>query len=240
MATHGGPNIVDDGLVFYVDPANKDSWDGPDASLVNDLVSTNTGSIFNDTSGSYGLNNSFDFDGTDDYIDCCNIFSALDGLQKMTLSIWVKPTSPNTSRHIISIPWDTGYPNRNIFRLTIRNDNLLWFTVRTDSYRATETTQTLVFNQWNHIAAVVDTTQAQQVDRIKIYNNATFSKGSDNMNLNLTFNTSIGGIFIGENGSRSNYLSNFQGDMSCIMVYNRALSSQEVKQNFNALNRFGI
>ena len=62
-------NIVTDGLVFYVDPAYKKSWTGPDSSTVNDLISTPIGSIINDTSGSYGINESFAFDGTDDYID---------------------------------------------------------------------------------------------------------------------------------------------------------------------------
>ena len=58
--SHGTPNsIVTDGLVFCVDAANKVSWTGPNSSTVNNLVSTNTGSIVNDTSGSYGDNNSF-------------------------------------------------------------------------------------------------------------------------------------------------------------------------------------
>ncbi len=179
-------------------------------------------------------NYSMSFDGIDDYIQSNSTFSALDGLQKMTLSVWVKPTSPNTNRHIISIPWDTGYPNRNVFRLTIRDDNGLWFTVETDSYRARETTQTLVFNQWNHIAVVVDSTQVQQVDRIKIYNNATFSKGSDNMNLNQTFKTSTGGIFIGENASNLSYLSNFKGEIDELAIWNTALTSEQVSDIYNS------
>ena len=32
MATHGGPNIVEDGLVFYIDPANKDSYNSGSAT----------------------------------------------------------------------------------------------------------------------------------------------------------------------------------------------------------------
>ena len=176
------------------------------------------------TAAGIANNYSMTFDGVNDYITTNNTFSALDGLQKMTLSLWVKPTSPNTSRHIISIPHTVGHNNKNVIRLTIRNTNLLWFTVGTDSFRATETTQTLVFNQWNHIAVVVDTTQAQSVDRIKIYNNATFSKGSDNMSLNNTFNTSIGGIFIGENASNLSYLSSFAGEIDEVAIWDTSLT----------------
>ena len=67
--TYHNKPIVTDGLIFYVDPGNQESWSGPDASTVNNLKGAFTGSIVNNTSGSYGDNNSFDFDGTDDAID---------------------------------------------------------------------------------------------------------------------------------------------------------------------------
>ena len=66
-----GNNIQTDGLIFYIDPAYKKSWSGPGSSDTNTLVPNNTisGSINNDTSGSYGQYNSFTFDGTDSYIN---------------------------------------------------------------------------------------------------------------------------------------------------------------------------
>ena len=62
MAGHAAPNIVEDGLVFYIDPINKRSWTGPNSSTVNDLMDATTSTILNDTSGSYGDKNSFLFD----------------------------------------------------------------------------------------------------------------------------------------------------------------------------------
>ena len=79
MPTTAGPNLIEDGLLFYVDAANQRSWLGPDSSTVNGLIGTSTGSIFNDTSGSYGDNDSFNFDGTDDRIDFGNTSSRLIG-----------------------------------------------------------------------------------------------------------------------------------------------------------------
>ena len=69
MAGHAGPNIVEDGLVFYIDAMNLRTWSGPDSSTVNSLKGTTTGSIIADTSGSFGINNSFTFDGADDKIE---------------------------------------------------------------------------------------------------------------------------------------------------------------------------
>ena len=86
MAGHAAPNIVEDGLVFLVDAANPRSWTGPNSSTVNDLIGTPTGSIFNDTSGSYGDNNSFAFDGTDDYIDT-NLST---NINSFSVSCWFK------------------------------------------------------------------------------------------------------------------------------------------------------
>ena len=70
MATdYGNKSIVTDGLVFSLDPANKQFWTGPNSSNVYDIIGTNTGTIYGGTSGSYGEFNSLDFDGVDDYLD---------------------------------------------------------------------------------------------------------------------------------------------------------------------------
>ena len=59
------------------------------------------------------------FNGVDGYFTTNSIFSALDGLQKMTLSVWVKPTNLNF-RHIITIASGTGNSN-NLIRLATRD-----------------------------------------------------------------------------------------------------------------------
>ena len=60
---------IKDGLVFAIDPANKDSWAGPTSATVDSLTLYNplSGSIVNDTSGSYGVNESFTFDRDRDW-----------------------------------------------------------------------------------------------------------------------------------------------------------------------------
>ena len=97
MATdYGNKSIVTDGLIFTLDPANKQSWTGPNSSNVYDIIGTNTSTIYGSTSGSYGDNNSFNFDGVDEYIDCGTSipprFSTTgDGdTEPWTVSLWVK------------------------------------------------------------------------------------------------------------------------------------------------------
>ena len=52
------PGIANDGLVFAIDPLNKESWAGPNSTLVKNLRgldSSFSGSILNDTSGRLNL-----------------------------------------------------------------------------------------------------------------------------------------------------------------------------------------
>ena len=67
--TYHNKPIVTDGLVFYVDPANKVSYVSGSLSTFNLITPSITGSLKNDTS--FVSNNSgvWDFDGTDDIIN---------------------------------------------------------------------------------------------------------------------------------------------------------------------------
>ena len=62
MAVAGGPNIVEDGLVFAVDFANKKSHISG-STIANDLVGSNNGTV---TNGPVYDNGALDFDGNDD------------------------------------------------------------------------------------------------------------------------------------------------------------------------------
>ena len=75
MATNGGPNIIEDGLVFAVDAANKKSYPGSGTTWI-DLAGSNNGTLTNGPTFDSGNGGSFDFDGADDSvpIDVSNIF----------------------------------------------------------------------------------------------------------------------------------------------------------------------
>ena len=81
---------IKDGLIFAVDPANPGSWQGPTSDNVNNLVSFHSnlsGSIQNDTSGSYGDNESFTFDGTDSYINITPLTASIQQNTVGTISL---------------------------------------------------------------------------------------------------------------------------------------------------------
>ena len=69
MGVHGGPDIVEDGLIFAVDAGNDQSYVSGSLDTFS-LVSLNTGSIHNDVTFNSANQGSWVFDGTDDNIVC--------------------------------------------------------------------------------------------------------------------------------------------------------------------------
>jgi len=70
MGVHGGPDIVEDGLVFYIDAANEQSYPGS-GTVALDFVGGFNGDLINDVAFNSSNPNEFEFglSGIDDYID---------------------------------------------------------------------------------------------------------------------------------------------------------------------------
>ena len=211
-------NIITDRLEFYLDPAYKKSWSGPNSNIVNSLMGSATGSIDNDTSGSFGNNNSFTFDGVDDKISIPPDPLATENRTAFTVSAWVKRA--NTSNGMIfnngslyNFGWYFYSP---FFRVYLYNIQLTISTSVSDLG--------LDNTNWNNIAMVMDTDNSIE----KIYVNG-ISKYSDTSPRNYKDNTNP--LNIGE----------FNGDIGPIKMYSKALSAAEVLQNYQAQKeRFGF
>ena len=224
--TYQNSGIVREGLVFYADAANQRSWLGPDSNTVNGLIGTSTGSIFNDASGSYGNNDSFNFDGTDDRIDFGNTSSRLIGTSPYTFSTWVKITDNDNMQTVLSTTngSDSGY------KLEI-NTGLGGYTNIT-FYNQSDTKSIRCdfssYDSWKNIVVVRNGTSNN-----KIYINAisqTLTVNTENLaNPSTSFPLVIGAQYY------TSYYRNLNGDMGLVQIYNKALSEAEVIKNYNAL-----
>jgi len=169
--TYHNKPIVTDGLVFCIDAANKVSWSGPDSSTVNDLISTNTGSIFNDTSGSYGDNNSFDLDGTDDYIDVGNV-SSLNGVTQATWFVWMKK-STNTSSYPIGTWGNPASSSTKQFTFYTFSTSIIavYMATSSGSQKTMFQNSSLSINQgvWYCLAFVYNESESSNADKLKFY-----------------------------------------------------------------------
>ena len=161
----------------------------------------------------------------------------------MALSLWMKPTSTGTWNQIIgkgSID-SAGTENDN-YQLFQMGDKLVfeWNDATThEHYQAITQNPVLSSTSWNYVTASVEG------GSIKIYKNGIqqtllYNKGTDPSSPNLgTSAPSVGvhvsptsnPVTVGKQNSAS-YPFYYSGDIGALSLYNRALTSNEIAQNY--------
>ena len=211
MGVKAGPRIVQNGLILDVDAAVSRSYSGSGLTA-NGLVGGINGTLVNGVEFSTPNNGSFYFDGTNDYID----FGNSSALQQSTgtLSVWVKASAPGSVyRGIIA--------KRLAYGLFFLNSVLIAYDWGADAARSTGIN--IADNTWKN---VVLTYQSGVSNGTIIYLNGVSVLTSTITIVNQTSNM-FGGAEANANQYASCLISSFN-------MYNRALTAQEVLQNYNA------
>ena len=212
--------IVTDGLVFYVDAGNDNSYPGSGTTW-SDLIGSDDATLTNGPTYSSSNGGYIDYDGTNDYVVSSGNLPALNSLSALSVCGFFKIDDSSANRQIYS--WgdnagirfrvnsggsqvrllERGGTNSPNFNVTISNDTWYFFSTIADS---------------SGLTVFIDTT--------KLTGGTAFSPTD-------TSNT----VYI---GSRSTSTSEIiKGSIACLSIYNKALTDAEVTQNYNALkNRF--
>ena len=219
--------IVTDGLVFYVDAGNGNSYPGSGTTWT-DLAGSNSGTLEPAAGPTYDSANggSIVFDGTDDYAS----FSGFTSVASTgTISQWFKP----------AISWSNAQPSQAM-RLSGVHRN--WEFGRTNTATAPggfsfdlgqavslETAQRTWSNTlWYNMVVTWDTS----TNTSKVYIGGTLDNSGS-----ATNSTSVGVFEIARSPGGTSQV--WYGNIASVKYYNRALSASEVLQNYNALkNRF--
>ena len=219
--------IIADGLVFNMDAANRASYI-PDATTSFNTINLNeSGSFVNDptyisppTSASC-----WDFDGTDDYINCGA--STLSGETALTISSWVYPISYGGAAAESIISTEQSSPNRGFYLALYNGQNFRWQVSTNGSAKDSLDTvsSTVTLNAWQHVLAVWTQTT------MSLYINGVLSKTQSTSNATGTF-TTTNNLLLGARLSSAGF---FEGNIANTQIYTRALSSNEVLHNYNAL-----
>jgi hypothetical protein len=214
------PRVVTDGLIFYIDAANPRSYSGSGLTS-NGLIGGIGGTLVNGvgyTSSNFG---SFIFDGTNDYI-VVNSNSDLLSKTEYTKFVFFYPTSLATSNNLIS----GG----------VSGENHAFWTYGTNKLNAGHNTiwnqvvgsTALSANVW-YCGAVT----FSNVSGWKLYLNGVL----DGSNANTTTFNNSGELRLGAFANANC----FTGQIPLALVYNRALTQQEILQNYNATKmRYGL
>ena len=212
-----GSHIVDEGLIFYIDVANKKSYPGTGTNIKNLINSVN--GTFHGSPTFQNVNGGIiDFDGIDDYIDT-NFNTDSDYI---SFIFWAyRDAGVNDGTYLSR--WGTSSDWSYIVREDSSN-NLKIQLRCSNGNTISNTDMSLSVGDWNCYAVTFDGTI------VRIYKN-----GIQNTTESLSgvLKTGTPNLFIGDRTTLSQ--PPFNGKIGPIQTYNSALSASEVLQNYNAL-----
>ena len=237
------PSIVQDGLVLNLDAGNISSYPGTGTTWTDLSTNGNNGTLINGVG--YSSNNSgvLTFDGIDDYVSVANNSLLNPGTGSFTFGCFVKVKSDVSSGYtnIIFTKNQTDFTNGYRIDPNVPYDGKYSIIMSEGSITGvnraiTESTITASLNTWNNIVGVWDAPNK----KLHLYFNGIydgFSSTTNSLTVNPTNNLEIARY---NRLTLSRYeFSNI--DVSQVLLYNRALTENEVQQNFNALRgRYNI
>ena len=217
------PRIVTNGLIMYVDAANSRSYSGSGLTA-NGLVGGIGGTLVNGVGFGTTNNGFFTFDGTNDFMP----FNISTSNTILTIDMWAKLKNFSNT-----MPF--GFFEYDVFTFS---GSMGFNTNNSDVYGITSATVTNlgIANKWTHYIFEMRTDVSYTNNKIYIDGNLqTLSNilGTENAD-KRTFNNGIGTIS-GYNFSPGSYSMSM--DLGIFKIYNRALSQQEVLQNYNATKK---
>jgi hypothetical protein len=220
MATYYSPKIVTNGLVLALDAGNIKSYRSGSTSWFDLSGSTTTGSLVNGPTFNSGNGGSIVFDGTNDRV---LISSAIDTNSSFTLEFWAMRTNDSSAGTLISGNAANSY---FVIRMLSNAVSLVKsFVAELGNFGASSAT---VINTINQVVITrFGTTYT-------CYTNGIF-RGT--LTINQTYSTALPALGIYDAGNNEP----LAGRIYKFSHYNRALSSVEVLQNYNASKtRFGL
>ena len=238
------PNLVTDGLILQYDFSNHNSYPGS-GDTVYDLVGGQNGTLYNSPTYSTDNGGYLNLSGSNDYIQVPN-GKTIRWDQPHSIEFWVYPLGTGDSAQDL---FEADYIN-NIRIQFDKSDYSGTGRIEVFAENAAASGDALrAYNnwfkekKWHHLVI----TRTNQV--ATVYVDGKLDDGTADSGLNSRANSTIvsppdnnytGNVFIGRFISDAG-TENFDGYVALFSLYQKALSKDEVLQNFNALKgRYGI
>ena len=228
MSYSYGKSIVTDGLAFYVDAGNGNSYDAATGGatftgLVGGLNATLTNMDTSPSSGSYDYSSanggSLAFDGANDYATLGYSLPAQSSSTTFTWNLWIYLPSGNDDDYVI---FGNRYGPANLQFIKITPTNWEYY-----NGGAENISYSIPTNQWINLCVV------KNQGTHYYYSNAS-QVGTRSSNKSIVANP----VFMGAD-AYSGVKEPSSVQFASAAIYDRALSASEVTQNYNALkNRF--
>jgi len=227
MAGHGNPDIVTDGIVFCVDAGDKNSYPGSGTTW-NDLSSNrNNATLVGGGTFDSNFKGSIVFDGTDDVVTASDD-NLPSGASARSVTAWIKNTRENAWNSIIH--YGTSSNNQSHFFSIGDTSDGYKLHMAAFNNTADGSTAAVPNDEWCHVV------MSYESNAVNYYINGSASGGDASYS---GVNTTLGGtLAIGEDMYANTHID---ANIASVIIYNKALSADEVLQNFNAQrSRFGL
>jgi hypothetical protein len=229
--TYHNKPLVTDGLVFYVDAANKVSYPGRGTTLF-DMNSADNGTLSSSPTFVNVNGGVIDFDSTD-YVSTPLTETFWNNLSGCTINQWVLAdtlTGTSTAYSFCAGTYEIGTGTK-MFGITQYNNR--WY-IFGGQGTFDDTGISVSASTWYNVT----TTSTYSSNSIDFYLNGIHRNNSTlNSNNMKSSSVTLIGKYSGQGlGTTAGY---WRGYIAGTQIYNRALSASEVAQNYNALkNRF--
>jgi hypothetical protein len=226
MAFVHSPKIVTDGLVLALDAGNVKSYPGSGTTWLDKSGRGNNGTLINGPTFNSGNGGSIVFDGVNDFV-IVPTGSVNNITTQLSAFIWWKSTNITREQWCIG---NSVYPTNSCgWHLEVFNSKLIFQVF--PSLNFSFSTTTLQSNTIYYLGITYNSG-----------NTTYYINGTSSGTQNHTFIQSTGPLTLGA----SSYTNPGQtyllgGSVYGAQIYNRALTAQEVLQNYNATKgRFGL
>ncbi len=236
------PRIVTNGLVLNLDAGRQNSYNG--GTTWRDLSgSGNNGTLYNGPTYSNANRGYITIDGNDDYvlIDTTNFPS---GNSPFTMECFINWSGNGVNN--IDVIFGYGYDvigGNKCPLFAVESTNVFTSSFGSNTGIVTSTS-TVNIGTWYHACLTYNSSQLSIYVNGRLESTLNYTSANTVLNNNVNGNYAAIGALISPNGTivaSPRRYGTFNGKISVMRMYNRALSAAEIQQNFNATRgRYGI
>jgi len=207
-------NIVKDGLVLCLDAAKRDSYPGVGTAWNDVSGFQNNGTLTNGPTFNPDKGGSIVFDGVNDYVSFSTITNNI-----YTIDFWYKMGGNDGTYGYFASSGANGFAiSEGGTANGLSFGKFYYYNGSVNILSDIPST-----SNWNHICVIINTTS----NNLQIFGN---SVQLNNFTIsNMSTSVSNIGRYV------PNFFNMLNGNLASYKIYNRALSSTEVLQNYNAL-----
>ena len=217
MSWNHSPAIVTDGLVLCLDAANQRSYP-KSGTTWSDLAGSNDGTLTNEPTFDSANKGSLTFDGTNQYVEIAN--SSQFHNQRMTASIWINPQTVNTSNYT-HLFWkkhtNSPYTSFGLWLEQSTRNIYGGFGANHESSGSI-----IPLDEWTFVSLTYDGSYR------RIFLNGLLDVETADSSHTIQYDSNPILLAYGD------YNLEFNGRISIAQIYNRALTGDEVRQNYLA------